>query len=91
MSLKRALGVPNLVKIFFQRNFITIGWGGNGFHPLRNIVNSEEDVEIIMGKRKGPHEVNPPYVKQLDLKNTILRHLGVAWRGFLFFDIYHKT
>lgn len=56
-------------------NFGIIGWGGNGFHPLRDIVNRSEDVEFVMGRRKGSHEVNPPYIKQLHLMNATLRHL----------------
>ena len=44
-------------------------------HLFRDIVNSDEDVETVLGSRKGSHEVNPLYVKQFHLKNATLRHL----------------
>jgi len=66
-------------QIFFPRELCgklgIIGWSGNGFHPLIDIVNRKEDIKIGMVRRKGSHEVNPPFVKQLHLKNATLRHL----------------
>ena len=78
LSLRRALGMPNLVKFFFfeklKDNLGIICRGGNGFHPLRNIVNRHKDVKVVIGRRKRTHKVDPPYIKQLYFEYATLRH-----------------
>jgi len=66
LSLRRALGMPNLMKIFFL---------GNLRITLRNIVNHHNDVKVAIGKRKRTHEVNLPNIKQLYFNYATLRHL----------------
>jgi len=58
-SSKCAKSCENMFLKEFDNNIKIIGWGGTGFHPLRDIVNCNKDVEIVMGNRKRIDEVNP--------------------------------
>ena len=51
-----------------------IGRRGYNLYTLRNVIDRDEGVKIIV-RRKWTHEVNPPNVKKFYLKNPTLRHL----------------
>ena len=44
------------------------------FHPLRHLVNSNEDVVAILGLPEWPHEVNAPHIKYFYLKIVVEGH-----------------
>jgi hypothetical protein len=45
------------------------------FHPFRDAVNSDQDVLTVFGLWEWSHEVNAPYVEQLNLKVVVKGHL----------------
>ena len=43
----------------------------NGLHPLRDIVDGNQDILISSERWKKSHEIYPLYVKDFDFKNVV--------------------
>jgi len=55
--------------IVFQKlnhNLVVIGFASFGFHSLRNIINSDEDVKVAKRVWERSHEVDAPNIKYLN-------------------------
>ena len=40
-----------------DNNLGILSWAGNRFHKLRYIIHHHKDIEVVMGRRKGTHEI----------------------------------
>jgi len=48
-----------------------IGGANNGIHPLRDIVNGDQDVLVAPGRWEGSHEIYPPCIKDFNFKYIV--------------------
>jgi hypothetical protein len=58
----------------FDYNSVVIGLACNYFHPLGHIVYSNQDVQIAKGVWEMSHEINAPYIENLNNQNLIERN-----------------
>ncbi|WZZ41408.1 hypothetical protein YC2023_037667 [Brassica napus] len=58
-----------------EDNLSIIGWAGYSFHPFGDIIHSNKNVFITIGRWEWSHEVNAPHIKHFHFQDRILRHL----------------
>jgi len=82
LSLMIALGVPNHVKIFLFKNFITAAhhWKVKATTSTHfdTIIDCYQNTLIGEWWWKGAHEIHAPHIKQLNFKDVVERHLVMS-------------
>jgi hypothetical protein len=64
----------NSVSKKLDHNSVIIGLACNCLHPFGHIFHNNQDVQIAIGVRERSHEINAPYVKNLNNQNGIEGH-----------------
>ena len=58
----------------FDHNSVVIGLARNYFHPLGYISHINQDVQLAKGVWERSHEINAPYIENLNNQNGIEGH-----------------
>jgi hypothetical protein len=64
----------NIILQELDHNLVVICFARLCFHPLRHIINRDENKKITIGARERSHEIDALNIKDFNYKNWVERH-----------------